>query len=75
MVHTYAQDGEVGIGAEIIEVVQVGRALLVTSTYAEWDPATNLDEGISEEAQRLEETVDAMSMFRNEPVASDVTAS
>lgn len=63
VIHTYEQDGDVGIGAEIIEVVQVDRALLVTSTYAEWDPATDLDEGISEEAGRLEETVAAMSMF------------
>jgi hypothetical protein len=63
VIHTYEQDGDVGIGAEIIEVVQVDRALLVTSTYAEWDPATNLDEGISEEAGKLEETVAAMSIF------------
>ena len=63
VLHTYEQDGDVGIGAEIIEVVQVDRALLVTSTYAEWDPATNLDEGIAEEAERLEETVAAMSLF------------
>lgn len=63
VIHTYEQDGDVGIGAEIIEVVQVDRALLVTSAYAEWDPATDLDEGISEEAGRLEETVAAMSIF------------
>jgi hypothetical protein len=66
LTHTYEQEGEVGIGAEIIEVVHVGRALLVTSTYAEWDPATNLDEGITEEAERLEQTVDAMTVFDDE---------
>ena len=67
VVHTYETDGEVGVGAEIIEVVQVGRALLVTSTYSEWDPSLNLDEAITEESARLEETVAAMSAFRNEP--------
>lgn len=66
LVHTYEQDGEVGIGAEIIDVVHVGRALLVTSAYAEWDPATNLDEGIADEADRLAETVAAMSIFEDE---------
>jgi len=65
VIHTFEQDGDVGIGAEIIEVVQIDRALLVTSAYAEWDPATNLDEGITEEAGRLEETVAAMSIFED----------
>ncbi len=65
LVHTYEQDGVVGIGAEIIDVVRVGRALLVTSSYAEWDPATNLDEGIAEEAERLDDTVAAMSIFED----------
>lgn len=65
LVHTYEQDGDVGIGAEIIDVVRVGRALLVTSSYAEWDPATNLDEGIADEAERLGETVAAMSIFED----------
>jgi len=65
VVHTYEQDGEVGIGAEIIEVVLVDRALLVTSTYAEWNPATGLDEGIAEEADRLAAIVEAMSMFED----------
>ena len=41
----------------------VGRALLVTSTYAEWDPATDLDDGIVEETGSLEKTVAAMSVF------------
>ena len=75
VVHTYETDGEVGVGAEIIEVVQVGRALLVTSTYSEWDPGLNLDEAITEEAARLEETVDAMSAFRNEPESPTVPES
>lgn len=75
LVHTYEQGGAVRTGAEIIEVVLVGRALLVTSTYAEWDPTTDLGEGIAEEAQRLEETVAAMSMFRNEPASGNVTPS
>lgn len=65
LVHTYEQDGDVGIGAEIIDVVRVGRALLVTSAYAEWDPATNLDEGIADETDRLDETVAAMSIFED----------
>lgn len=65
LVHTYEQDGDVGIGAEIIDVVRVGRALLVTSSYAEWDPATNLDEGIADEAERLDETVAAMAIFED----------
>ena len=65
LVHTYEQDGKVGIGAEIIGVVQVGRALLVTSSYAEWDPATNLDEGIADESERLAETVAAMAIFED----------
>lgn len=72
VVHTFAQDGEVGVGAEIIEVVLVDRALLVTSTYAEFHPATDLDEGIAEEADRLAATVEAMSVFRNEPAAPGV---
>ena len=55
VLHTYEQGGEVGIGAEIVEVVQVGRALLVTSTYAEWDPATNLDEGVAEVEKQPQE--------------------
>ncbi|EON23003.1 hypothetical protein CF8_3096 [Nocardioides sp. CF8] len=63
VVHTYEQDGEVGVGAEVIEVVQVGRALLVTSTYGEWDPANNLDEGITEDADLLAATVEAMAAF------------
>lgn len=75
MVHTYEQDDVVGIGAEIIEVVQVGRALLVTSTYSEWDPGLNLDRGITEEADRLAETVAAMSAFRNEPSSPTVPES
>ncbi len=75
VVHTYETDGEVGVGAEIIEVVQVGRALLVTSTYSEWDPSLNLDEAITEESARLEETVAAMSAFRNEPESPTVPES
>ena len=66
VLHTFEQAGEVGIGAEIVEVVQVGRALLVTSTYAGWDPATNLDEGVIDVEKQLRKTVAAMSAFRNE---------
>ncbi|PUA81831.1 hypothetical protein [Nocardioides currus] len=63
VLHTYEQDGAIGIGAEIIDVVRVGRALLVTSAYAEWDPRTSLDDGISEQAEQLETIVAAMSIF------------
>lgn len=74
ILHTYEQDGKVGLGAEIIVVAVVGRALLVTSTYAEWDPATNLDEGVTEQAQKLETTVAAMSIFRDEPASPSLTS-
>lgn len=63
VLHTFEQGGDVSIGAEVVEVVQVGRALLVTSSYAEWDPATNLDEGIVEVEGLLEDTVAAMAVF------------
>lgn len=75
VLHTYEQGGVVGIGAEIVEVVQVGRALLVTSTYAEWDPATNLDEGVTDVEKQLTKTVAAMSAFRNEPESPGVPES
>lgn len=74
VLHTFEQDGEVGIGAEIIVVVVVGDALLVTSTYAEWDPATNLDQGVADETAALEATVAAMSLFRTGSAAPGVAS-
>lgn len=35
---TYETDGSVGLGAEILQLVRVGNALLVTSGYSEYDP-------------------------------------
>lgn len=75
IVRTYEQDGRVGVGAEVIAVVVVGRALLVTSTYSEWDPATNLDEGVADVTAGLERTVAAMAQFGNGSDPRSVTQS
>lgn len=63
VVHTYATGDQVGVGAEIIEVVPVGTALLVTSAYAEWTPGPVLDDGIAQGLQALAPVLDAMSVF------------
>lgn len=63
VVHTYATEGRVGVGAEIIEVVPVGTALLVTSAYAEWSPGPVLDDGIAQGRQALTPVLEAMRAF------------
>lgn len=63
VVHTYANGGRVGVGAEIIEVVPVGTALLVTSAYAEWSPGPVLDDGIAQGRQALAPVLEAMRAF------------
>jgi hypothetical protein len=63
VVHTYATGGRVGVGAEIIEVVPVGSALLVTSSYAEWSPGPVLDDGITQGRQALAPVLEAMQAF------------
>ena len=69
VVHTYATGGRVAVGAEIIEVVPVGTALLVTSSYAEWSPGPVLDDGITQGRQALAPVLEAMQAFGPATVA------
>lgn len=63
VVHTYATDGQVGLGAEIIEVVPMGTALLVTSSYGEWSPGPLLDQGVADGIDALAPVLEAMRPF------------
>lgn len=62
LVQVYTFDGRRGRGATVIHVVPVGAALLVTSTYGDWNGDT-LDLGLSATADRLQETVAALAVF------------
>lgn len=59
---TYEQDGTVGLGAEIVQLVRVGNALLVTSGYSEWDP-TRLEPVRAQYAADIATIVEQMCVF------------
>lgn len=61
LVTTYRQDGRLVPAAEIIQVVAVGPALLVTSSSAEWSPGEILEDAIVEDADTVRTVVEAMS--------------
>ncbi|SEC55439.1 hypothetical protein SAMN04489844_2513 [Nocardioides exalbidus] len=67
LVQTYAFDGEPGPGATVVHVVPVGAALLVSSTYGQWD-AGQLEAGIAATRRPLRRTVAAMAAFDGVPV-------
>lgn len=62
LLKTYAFDGEPGPGTTIIQVVPVGSALLVSSTYGEW-PEAALEDGVAETEAALSDAVAAMAIF------------
>ncbi|WP_341923780.1 hypothetical protein [Nocardioides psychrotolerans] len=59
---TYETDGSVGPGAEIIQLVRIGNALLVTSGSGEWDP-TALEPVRAQYADDIDPIVDQMCVF------------
>lgn len=63
IVETYRYDGLPTLGATFREVVRVGNAVLLTTSYGEWDPQQNLDDGIGEHATDVAPIVAAMSVF------------
>jgi hypothetical protein len=74
VVHTYRTRGRVGVGAEIIEVVPVGSAVLVTSAYAEWSPGPILDDGITRDIEALAPVLEAMRAFGGPTSAATIPA-
>jgi hypothetical protein len=68
VVQTSTDDqGRPALGASIWEVVQRGNALLLTSTYGEWDPRSNLDRGIALHDKDVAPIADAMCVFYANP--------
>jgi hypothetical protein len=63
IVETYRYDGLPTLGATFREAVRVGNAVLLTTSYGEWDPQQNLDDGIREHATDVAPIVAAMSVF------------
>jgi hypothetical protein len=64
VVETYESPvGSPALGATFHEVVRIGNALLVTLSYGEWEPTTNLDGGIATHAREVTPIVDAMCVF------------
>ncbi len=64
VVETYeSPEGLPALGATFHEVVRIGNALLVTRSYGEWEPSTNLDGGIATHAREVTPIVDAMCVF------------
>ncbi|GEP36678.1 hypothetical protein NPS01_03410 [Nocardioides psychrotolerans] len=59
---TYETDGSVGLGAEILQFVRVGNALLATSGYSEWDPQA-LDPVRAQYASDIAPIVEQMCVF------------
>ena len=55
-------DGLHGSGTTISQVVPVGSALLVSSTYGEWPPSA-LDDGVADTEAALSHAVAAMAVF------------
>ena len=67
VVQTYQYNGLPTLGATFWEVVQVGKALLLTGTYGEYDPTTSLDSGIRHHAKEVAPIVDALCVFDADP--------
>lgn len=64
VVETYlSPDGLPTLGATFLELVRVGNAVLLTRSYGEWDPESNLDGGIARHAQEVAPIVEAMGVF------------
>ena len=64
VVETYeSPEGWPALGATFHEVVRIGNAVLVTRSYGEWEPTTNLDGGIATHAREVTPIVDAMCVF------------
>jgi hypothetical protein len=63
VVQTYSDGTWPTLGATFWQVVRIGSSLLVAGTYGEWDPQSNLDEGIALHAKDLAPIVEAMRVF------------
>lgn len=70
LLQTYTFDGEPGTGATVVHVVQVGAALLVTSTYGEWSGDT-LEAGVDETVDAVRQTVAALAPFDSDGTANE----
>lgn len=71
LVRTFRVDGDPAPGAIVVNVVPAGAALLVTQLYGEW---TDLDQGLTESAQTLGETVSALQSFADEGAPTPTTS-
>jgi hypothetical protein len=69
LLQTYTFDGKPGEGATVIHVVPVGAALLVTSTYGQWDDAT-IEDGVAETVAAVRQTVSALARFDEDSAPS-----
>ena len=67
LLQTYAFDGTPGAGTTIIQLVPVGSALLVASTYGEW-PDAELEDGVPKTQDALSDAVAAMEVFVPPPL-------
>lgn len=75
LLQTYDFGGEPGTGATIIQVVPVGSALLVSSTYADWT-GVDPEAVVADRVDALSGAVEAMAIFSDgtSPVPSPTTS-
>ncbi len=62
LLQTYDFDGTPGAGTTVIQLIPIGSALLVSSTYGEW-PDAELEDGVAETQDALSDAVAAMEIF------------
>lgn len=68
VVATYETDGTLGLGAEVVQLVRVGNALLATSEYGESDPQ-RLEPLLIRSARAIAPVVEQMALFGPDSVS------